>query len=263
MADATVERLDVARSGPAARDRSPWWGVHASRYRFAAPYVRGRRVLDIACGTGYGLTILHEQGGGRTVIGVDADFGAARAARRCGPALVADGARLPFQDRSFDVVTSFETLEHLHEREAFLSELARVLTPGGVCLLSTPNALQTQPLNGTPRNPFHVHEYTPDELRASLTSHFASVEMLGQDLDRRFVISPFWDDQQRLPRTAGMQARLLAWKILNRFPAAVGEPASRALLGQPLVPDENDYHFTAADLTHSQVLVAVCGPAVH
>jgi SAM-dependent methyltransferase len=218
-------------------------------------------VLDIACGTGYGLTILHEQGGARAVIGVDADFGAARAARRCGPSLVADGASLPFPDRAFDAITSFETLEHLHARDTFLGELARVLRPDGICVLSTPNAVYTRPVNGTPRNPFHVHEYTLDELRAALAPHFASVELLGQDLDPRFAISPFWDDQQRLARTPGVQARLLAWRLLNRMPSSVGDRAARLLLRQPLVPAEADYRFTAGDLSHTPVLVAVCSAA--
>src|SRR5438128_2513632 len=132
-------RLDVSRSGPDARDRSPRWGVHASRYDFARPYVAGGSVLDVACGTGYGQARLRRRA--RRVVGVDADLDAVRTAARgdgVGPALVGDGARLPFGDGVFDVVTSFETLEHLDERDRFLSELRRVLKPDGVCVLSTP-----------------------------------------------------------------------------------------------------------------------------
>ncbi len=251
----------MSRSGPAGRDRSPWWGVHASRYRFAAPFVAGRRVLDIACGTGYSMAILHE--GARAVIGVDADLDAVRVASRQqggGPALVGDGARLPFADGVFDTVTSFETLEHLEPRDRFLAELRRVLRPDGVCVLSTPNANYTNPIDGRPRNPFHVHEYTPDELASALGRQFRRVEMLGQALDARFAISPFWDDQQKLPRDAGIQTRLLMWRLLNRAPHAVGDPLARALIKQPLVPGEHDYRFSPATVAGAPVLVAVCRP---
>src|SRR4051812_22367474 len=255
----TIERFDVARSGPESGEPSPWWGVHASRYLFAAPMIRGRRVLDIACGTGYGLDILAAEA--RAVIGVDADLDAVRAAlrgRTPRAVVLGDGACLPFPPATFDAITSFETLEHLEQRDGFLAELARVLRPDGVCILSTPNANYTQPVDGRPRNPFHVHEYSPQELRDALGRRFASVEMLGQEIDRRFVISPFWDDQQRLPRRAAVQARLLAWKILNRLPRTIGDALARAVLDQPLVPTEHDYRFSAATVTDAPVLVAVC-----
>jgi SAM-dependent methyltransferase len=252
-------RLDVSRSGPSARDRSPWWGVHAARYGFAGPYVADRSVLDIACGTGYGMAILRTRA--RAVVGVDADLDAVRAASRIdagGPALVGDGTRLPFADGAFDAVTSFETLEHLGDRDRFLSELRRVLRPGGVCVLSTPNANYTEPVDGRPRNPFHVHEYTPDELDGALHRQFAAVEMFGQELDARFAISPFWDDQQKLPRNAPVQIKLLLWRVLNRLPHVVGDPVARIALGQPLVPGEHDYLFSTRNIVHAPVLVAIC-----
>lgn len=253
----TVPRFDVSRSGPDAGDRSPWWGVHASRYLFAAPLVRGRRVLDIACGTGYGLEIL--AAAARAVVGVDADWDAARtAASQSRGVILGDGVRLPFPDAAFDAVTSFETLEHVEERDRFLSELHRVLKPDGVCVLSTPNANYTQPVDGRPRNPFHVHEYTPDELARALDECFSGVELLGQQIDDRFAISPFWDDQQRLPRDFRVQARLFAWRVLNRLPRLVGDRMSRVVLGQPLVPTERDYRFSSANVLEAPVLVAVC-----
>jgi SAM-dependent methyltransferase len=253
------ERLDLSRCGPAARDRSPWWGVHASRYHFASPYAAARRVLDIACGTGYGMAILRAHA--RSVVGVDADLDAIRTALRedgGSAALVADGARLPFADGTFDTVTSFETIEHLRERDRFLAEIRRVLRPEGVCVLSTPNANYTDPIDGRPRNPFHVHEYTPDELSGALRAHFCGVDLLGQELEARFTISPFWDDQQRLPKDARVQMRLLLWRALNRLPHRVSDPVARAVLHQPLVPGEADYRFSSDNVSSAPVLVAVC-----
>lgn len=214
-------------------------------------------MLDIACGTGYGLEIL--AAAARAVVGVDANWDAARmAASQARDVILGDGARLPFPDAAFDAITSFETLEHLEERDRFLSELRRVLKPGGVCVLSTPNANYTQPVNGRPRNPFHVYEYTPDELARALDARFSGVELLGQAIDDRFAISPFWDDQQRLPRDVRVQARLFVWRVLNRLPRLVGETMSRVALGQPLVPTEHDYRFSPANVVEAPVIVAVC-----
>ena len=247
----------------AARRESPWWGVHAARYLFARPLVQHRRMLDVACGTGYGLALL--AGVARVVVGADADFEALRTARALGaaapggaPVVRADACRLPFPGGLWDVVTSFETIEHLRDRAGFVREVRRVLAPDGVCVMSTPNANYTQPVDGTPRNPFHVHEYTPQEFTAELGVKFADVELLGQSLSARFAVSPFWDDQQRMPRTLGPQAKLMAWRVLNRAPAAVRDLLSRALWGHPLIPSEHDYDFSAARLDEAPVLVAIC-----
>src|SRR2546425_3293766 len=113
-------RLDFSSLTPGARDRSPWWGVHASRYLFAERFVGGRLVLDIACGTGYGLPILRTSA--RAVVGVDADFEAVRTAARqkaTSAMLGGDGTPLPFPHGAVEGVTSFETIQHLHERGRF------------------------------------------------------------------------------------------------------------------------------------------------
>ncbi|MBI3402914.1 MAG: methyltransferase domain-containing protein [Acidobacteria bacterium] len=259
----TVERHEPAID-PATRRESPWWGVHASRYLFARPFVEQRRILDVACGTGYGLALL--AGSARAVVGADADFDALKTARsaattmsdRSAAVVRSDACRLPFPDAAWDVVTSFETIEHLRDRAGFVREVRRVLAPEGVCVMSTPNANYTRPVDGTPRNPFHVHEYDPAEFRVELGRRFAQVELLGQALSSRFAVSPFWDDQQRMPRTLGPQAKLMTWRVLNRTPAAVRDVLSRALWGHPLIPSEHDYEFSAAGVDAAPVLVAIC-----
>src|SRR6185436_14922050 len=92
---------------------SPYWGEHVARYRFALEHIEDRVVLDIACGTGYGVGLLSREAD--LVIGVDVDAEAARQAlSECGQnsaVLLGDGICLPFADETFDVVTTFETLE--------------------------------------------------------------------------------------------------------------------------------------------------------
>jgi len=256
-------RWEAPSEDPRALRASPWWGIHASRYLFAAAYGRGRRILDVACGTGFGMTLLLEGGAGR-VVGVDLDLGALTQATsahrsRSGASVVqADGTRLPFAGASFEAVTSFETLEHLEQRKAFLSELRRVLAPSGVCLLSTPNANVTQPRHGKPANPYHVHEYTPAELLAELASHFSAVELLGQRLHPRFAVPPFWDEQQQLPRAVGSRLKLTTWRALNKLPVALRDRLSHTLLRQPFLPDGSDYIFSNNDIERAPVLVGLC-----
>jgi len=242
------------------RVSSPWWGIHEARYRFALTYARGDKHLDIACGAGYGLPIL--AGTVKYIIGVDIEAPALLSALDeiigvTASLVRASGCRLPFRDHAFDGVTSFETIEHLHDRETFVSELARVLAPGGVCILSTPNAIYTRPVNGKPRNPYHIHEYVPSELRALLAKYFKSVDLLGQCLRPTFAISPFWDDQQHLC-TAQERCRLVLWQILNRLPRFARESLSQAFWGHPFTPDFTDYVFNASGLDEAPVQVAIC-----
>ncbi|MEZ5428965.1 MAG: class I SAM-dependent methyltransferase [Pyrinomonadaceae bacterium] len=256
---ASAERFSGANIIDAGK-LSPYWGEHSARYKFALPLVEEKKVLDIACGTGYGLAFLKRKAG--TVTGVDVDFEAARqAGKECDEktaVLLGDGLNLPFPDGSFDAVTSFETIEHLHERGRFLAELSRILTDDGLLVLSTPNANYTMPVNGKPSNPFHVFEYKPDELRDELEGHFEIKEFLGQNLDENIKIPPFYDAQRRLPKDFTVQAQLLGWKVFNKIPLSLRETLSRAIWQKPFYPTENDYYFSGETIETAPVLVAVC-----
>jgi SAM-dependent methyltransferase len=245
-----VERLPVDAL-------SPWWAEHRSRYRFALPFVPGLRVLDIASGTGYGSGML-EQAGASSVRGCDVSAEAVRAAERdFGSDIVSfvqgDGVRLPFPDGEFDVIVSFETLEHVEDGDAFVRELRRVLTPGGTLILSTPNETVTRHYS---RNPYHITEYTPSELRSLLGRYFSDIELLGQTLGPGWRIAPFlpgWDS----PRSVADRFRLVGWKLGLRLPLSIRDALSRLVLGRSLFPGEEDYRFVE-QLDRAHVLLAVC-----
>ena len=154
--------------------------LHLKRYLFAAPYCPDKIVLDAACGAGYGTAEL-----GRVaarVVGVDADeaaiaYARSRYARANVVFEVMDVVSLRFADDSFDVVVSFETIEHLSDQETFLAEVARVLRPSGALVISTPNAPAT---TEEPENPFHRIEYSRDDFTALLSERFATVDLFGQ-----------------------------------------------------------------------------------
>lgn len=256
---AVSERFQGANVIDAGR-RSPYWGEHAARYVFSLPFVENKTVLDIACGTGYGIAILKKNA--TLVTGVDVDPEAAvEALAECddrADILLGNGLGLPFADASFDVITSFETLEHLHERSTFLTELHRVLKPGGVLLLSTPNANYSKPVNGKPSNPFHIHEYTPDELRDELEARFMIERFLGQMLEPAAGIPPFYEAQKRLPKDVATQIRVFAWKAFNKIPFTLREALSEIIWGKPFYPVEMDYNFDEQTVDEAVTLFAVC-----
>ncbi len=259
---AVSERFQGANVVDAGR-LSPYWGEHAARYVFALEYVGDKKVLDIACGTGYGVGMLQKKAS--FVVGVDIDADAVNQARNecSGKAgvLLGNGIGLPFASETFDVITSFETLEHLERRLEFLGELHRVLKSGGWLLLSTPNALYSQPVNGVPANPFHVHEYEPDELNAELAGVFVVERFFGQTLDPSAGISPFYEGQKHLSRDFGTQTRLVGWKAFNKIPFGIRERLSGLIWGKPFYPTEMDYNFEEATVKAAPTLVAVCRKA--
>ncbi|MDX1387932.1 MAG: class I SAM-dependent methyltransferase [Acidobacteriota bacterium] len=161
---------------------------HMARFVFAATFVRGKTVVDCACGEGLGTAIFAEAGALR-IHAFDSSPEAVEAARtRVSSSAVtcdvADGIRLPLADSSVVVFVSLETIEHIADDQVFLEEVRRVLEPDGVFICSTPNRAVTNPgtsLADKPWNPFHVREYDESEFFGRLEPLFAHVERYGQN----------------------------------------------------------------------------------
>lgn len=159
--------------------------AHVARYMTAASLVRpGDRVLDCACGMGYGAHVLMRNSRAASVIGVDADAQAVGYASACyGSERVtfraADAAELSFlPDGSVDLIASFETLEHVADPARMLAEFKRVLTPGGRVVVSVPNRWVDQ--TGRDPNPHHLRVYDWSGLREQLSAHFEFERAWGQ-----------------------------------------------------------------------------------
>ncbi len=174
------ERADVGERGAPTYRTAP----SVARYEFAARWVKdGMTVLDFACGTGYGVAHLATAGG--NVVGLDNAVDAVTQARqRFGGSkarfAAGDAAAFPFRGSMFDLIVCMETIEHVTDVDALLSEIKRVLTPGGSVLFSTPNKLLHSPNSEKPLNPYHVVEYTIEQFRDVLTPYFVIADMYGQ-----------------------------------------------------------------------------------
>lgn len=169
------ERLTAAVSGQVEIE-------HYHRYLLAREFCRGRDVLDVAAGEGYGTALLAQVA--RSVVGVEIDESAVMAARvefeRPNLRFEQGDARaLALPNASVDVAVTFETLEHLAEQDVFLAELRRVLRPGGLLIISTPDRDAYSPA-GAPPNPYHVLELTQPEFKALLQRHFACSAIAAQ-----------------------------------------------------------------------------------
>jgi len=227
---------------------APWLQhEHRTRYEWAARLAQGRRVADAACGTGYGAQQLLA-GGAVQVDGYDVSVDAIEEARRLHAAPgarfeVADVTRLPTQDRTYDLFLSFETIEHIQDDIALLREVKRVLKPDGTFLCSTPNRAVTNPgipITGKPYNPFHVREYTRQDLEGRLREVFPSVTFLGQSFHGSGYV--------RWLNRIGKLCQMLAVR-LHQCRKVLGVPWEMPELHRPTMVQEN---------AEPEVLVAVC-----
>lgn len=152
------------------------WNEHISRYLFASRLCRGKRVIDLGCGSGYGSAELARLA--ESVVGVDvAEVAIAEAQAQYGGTNlhfeVASLEKLPFADGAFHLGVCFEVIEHLKDFRPLLAEARRVLDPSGQLIVSTPNIkfyAESRKLNGP--NPFHEHEFSYEEFRSVLGEYF-------------------------------------------------------------------------------------------
>ncbi|MFQ5669204.1 MAG: class I SAM-dependent methyltransferase [Acidobacteriota bacterium] len=171
----------IAPDGPRTLEEQCLHLIHLKAYEEAAG-MPGQAVLDVGCNTGYGTRLLGRHR--REIVGVDVSAEAVRQARQLpGTRRVAfqvmDGKELPFADGRFDLVVSFQVIEHVVDHASYLSEIRRVLAPHGRAVFTTPNAVLRLLPGMKPWNPFHVREFGALQLEQLLDPHFAGIEIRG------------------------------------------------------------------------------------
>jgi ubiquinone/menaquinone biosynthesis C-methylase UbiE len=147
-------------------------------YEWAIQFLKGKETADIGCADGYGTQFLANYT--KNTIGVDYSEATIELARnqhkeKLNLSFISGKVPpLPLETNSKDVVTAFQFIEHIHPRKAFMEDVKRVLRPGGVFLCTTPNNKMS-----IARNPFHVHEYTFDEMKNEASQVFDKIELYG------------------------------------------------------------------------------------
>jgi ubiquinone/menaquinone biosynthesis C-methylase UbiE len=212
-------------------DAGEIWYEHWHRYHFALAVAEGRRVVDAACGEGYGTSLLATRA--KHAIGIDISNDVVAAARR----RYGDRANIEFRaarceatglpDASIDLFVSFETIEHVPDPEALVAEAARVLAPEGLFFVSTPNK-RVYSDERNYRNPFHTRELERDEFERILAARFERVTVFAQRVDSYSAIWP-----------------------------ADGAGGNATLLHAP----KSDPATTAPGLADPMYWIALCGPA--
>ena len=161
---------------------------HLCAYKFSKDYVGDKKVLDIGCGQGYGTYYL--AGFAKEAVGIDYEEAIVNYAKN---KYQRDNLRFlvfnikdlhSFNDK-FDIMCSFQVIEHLYEPKRFLMDVKSLLTESGIFICSTPNKLDASPYTDTPLNKFHAKEYLFGEFAELLNKHFEKVEMFGLKRGRK------------------------------------------------------------------------------
>ena len=174
---------------------------HLARYIFSAQFCDGKRVIDMASGTGYGAQEILVHSKPEIFVISDISLNALEYAKKHYSdkllKVCADAISLPFKDGAFDVFLSFETIEHIPEYRNYLSEIVRVLDEDGIAIISTPNKIYRSPYTRKPRNPFHFIEWRRKEFIDLIKGYFKRIEIYGQYVPRYpislMVFAPLFD----------------------------------------------------------------------
>lgn len=161
--------------------------IHKKAYFDVQKLIQNKIVLDIGCNSGYGTYILSKTA--NKIIGADVskkaiNFAVRNNSKKNIAYININGKHFPFRKNSFDVVTSFQVIEHIEHVDSFLIEIKRVLKPNGIVIFTTPNPNLRLKRGMKPWNSFHIKEYTSKELKILLNKYYSNVKIKGLFADK-------------------------------------------------------------------------------
>lgn len=173
----TRERL----VGEDIKDASSLFYRHLAAYNFSAPFVKGKRLLDLGCSDGYGSFLLTKKT--KSTVALDIDEKTVLQAKKKYKSenlnfVVGDGLNLKWRNK-FDIVVSFQVIEHIREVGYYLMQIKKVLAANGIAIFSTPNRELRLGKGEKPWNPYHIREYEKQELYKLLSKYFSKVSLFG------------------------------------------------------------------------------------
>lgn len=235
---------------------SPWTGEHYFRYDAVLQYIdHNDRVLDIACGEGYG-TYKISQTTSNKVFGGDISQEAVNqsATKWIGDNIefrVMDGTKLDFESEYFDKIVSFETIEHTTKYREMLLELNRVLKSDGVAFISTPNILINSP-KGFVENPYHTQEWQFHELEEILNNAFDEVKIFGQKYSRY--------DDPAIPKVGMALETVLTQRLIRRLPTDLKNRVANLVIGKRFYPQSDDFSLVSDpnEIVKCQTFFCIC-----
>lgn len=238
--------------------KTPWWGEHVYRYDYVLKNTsRGLIILDLACGTGYGSNMLCDNSN-NIVIGGDISDDSLNIANREFKKVnltfkKIDGTCISYPDNYFDVITSFETIEHLIDYKKMISEFYRVLKPGGKLFLSTPNSLITSP-DGIIKNKYHIQEFNFNELQYILKGSFTKINLKGQSYIR------YTNKKSLRHSLAKLIEAFFYLRGVRKTPIKIQDFLMRILINKNQYPEVSDFSLfeDITKINSSFVLFAEC-----
>src|SRR6476619_5025856 len=212
--------LTGERTLPDVPEENYWYRRHLVVYEWIAARTAGMRVVDMACGEGYGSNLMAERGAA-AVVGVDANPEAHEHARLryVRPNLRYERDLVESFAEPCDAVVFLQTIEHVQDAGAILEHFKSMLAPGGIAFVSTPNLLTLAPPGAEKSdNPWHVKEYRAAEFRQLCEAHFPRVELHGLFHARKLRVHEIaiklgWDHVHKALR--------LTKPFYNRFTPAI------------------------------------------
>lgn len=236
---------------------SPWWGEHIHRYFEGCKLITNNDcVLDLACGNGFGTHLISQATKGQ-VIGADIDdvsvldcqtkFQKSNLRYQ-----VEDGTNLTFEANSFDMIFSFETIEHTTKYKEMVSEFRRCLKDSGTLILSTPNILVNSP-DGLVKNPYHTQEFNLLELKELLNSVFGNVKIYGQQYIR-------YEHKSFINKIAKLIESFFYLKGVRKLPTFIQDTTMKLLIGKTQYPEISDFKMTSNpdEILKCKTFFAVC-----